>query len=133
MTGQENVYKSELKMSEDMSVTMYLRMDADGNFVFSRSTDFSDTEKGAGKVYKWTPGGSLQSGKYAVDISWSPMADTLKPVLEIDADAMTFQLYGSDDPDTGKGSGSSAMRMMCTPCTLRTVRIRQPLFLRTVR
>lgn len=106
VTGQENVYKSELKMSEDMSVTMYLRMDADGNFVFSRSTDFSDTEKGAGKVYKWTPGGSLQSGKYAVDISWSPMADTLKPVLEIDADAMTFQLYGSDDPDTGKGSGS---------------------------
>lgn len=106
VTGQENVYKSELKMSEDMSVTMYLRMDADGNFVFSRSTDFSDTEKGAGKVYKWTPGGSLQSGKYAVDISWSPMADTLKPVLEIDADAMTFQLYGSDDPDAGKGSGS---------------------------
>ena len=109
VTDLENVYECELVVSEDLAVTMYLRIDDEGNFVFSRSTDFSDPEKGAGKVYKQTPAGELVSGEYPVDISWSPMADTLDPVLAIDADHMTFELYGAGDPGTDKGSGTLAL------------------------
>ncbi|MEE1086987.1 MAG: hypothetical protein U0L05_07485 [Schaedlerella sp.] len=52
VTDLENVYECNLEMGQGMSMKLYLRIDADGNFVFLRNTDFSSTEKGAGKVYE---------------------------------------------------------------------------------
>ena len=113
VTDLENVYKCELDMGgtgeEQMKITMYLRINEDGDFVFSRDTDFSKTEKGAGKVYKKTPAGELVSGDYMVDISWSPMADMLDPILHIDAETMTFTEYGASDPSVVKGSGTISL------------------------
>ena len=106
VTDLENIYECELVVSEDLAVTMYLRIDEEGNFVFSRNTDFSDTEKGAGKMFKQTPAGDLEAGAYSVDISWSPMAEMFAPVLDIDTENMTFILYSASDPDTEKGNGS---------------------------
>lgn len=48
----------------------------------------------------------LVSGEYAVDISWTPMAGMISPVLNIDAENMTFSLYNAGAPETSKGSGS---------------------------
>lgn len=49
---------------------------------------------------------SLVTGMYAVDISWTPMAAMISPILDIDAENMTFQLYNAGAPDTSKGSGT---------------------------
>ncbi len=106
VTDLENVYECYLYVSDEIAVTMYLRMDAEGNFVFSRSTDFSDVEKGAGKVYKKSEIAEIKGGKYAVDISWSPMADMMDPILEIDAEKMTFSAYSEADPAESKGTGN---------------------------
>lgn len=48
----------------------------------------------------------LASGEYAVDISWTPMAGMISPVLNIDAENMTFNLYNASAPETSKGSGT---------------------------
>ncbi len=48
----------------------------------------------------------LISGEYAVDISWTPMAGMISPVLNIDGENMTFNLYNAGAPETSKGSGS---------------------------
>lgn len=53
-----------------------------------------------------TEDAALVSGEYVVDISWTPMAGMISPVLEIDAEAMTFNLYNASAPDTSKGSGT---------------------------
>ena len=106
VTDLENVYECYLYVSDEIAVTMYLRMDAEGNFVFSRSTDFSDVEKGAGKVYKKSEIAEIKGGKYAVDISWSPMAGMMDPILEIDAENMTFAAYSEADPAESKGNGN---------------------------
>lgn len=45
VTDLDGVYECELVVSDDLAVTMYLRIDEEGNFVFSRSTDFSQAEK----------------------------------------------------------------------------------------
>ena len=101
------VYMSvKLVVSDDLAVTMYLRIDEEGNFVFSRSTDFSQAEKGAGKVYRKSEKADITGGEYAVDISWSPMQGMFEPVLNIDAENMTFQLYNADDKETNKGTGT---------------------------
>ena len=49
---------------------------------------------------------TLTSSKYSVDISWTPMASMFSPVLEIDADDMTFNLYNKTAPETSKGAGT---------------------------
>lgn len=49
---------------------------------------------------------ALISGEYAVDISWTPMAGMISPILDIDAENMTFNLYNASAPETSKGSGS---------------------------
>lgn len=49
---------------------------------------------------------ALASGKYAVDISWTPMAGMISPILDIDAENMTFHLYHASAPEVSKGSGS---------------------------
>ena len=108
VTDLDGVYECELVVSDDLAVTMYLRIDEEGNFVFSRSTDFSQAEKGAGKVYRKSEKAKITGGEYAVDISWSPMQEMLEPVLNIDAENMTFQLYNADDPETSKGNGTIA-------------------------
>ena len=105
----ENIYEFTVEPEENSpeeAATAYLRIDENGNFVFSEDTDFSLTDLGAGKAYRRTPSGDLVSGVYSVDISWSPMADMLTPMLEIDAEDMTFRLYDSTDPDTEKGNGT---------------------------
>lgn len=48
----------------------------------------------------------LASGEYAVDISWTPMAGMISPILDIDAENMTFHLYHASAPEVSKGSGS---------------------------
>lgn len=50
----------------------------------------------------------LVSGEYAVDISWTPMAGMISPILDIDAENMTFNLYNASAPETSKGSGTIA-------------------------
>lgn len=106
VTDLDGVYECELVVSDDLAVTMYLRIDEEGNFVFSRSTDFSQAEKGAGKVYRKSEKADITGGEYAVDISWSPMQGMFEPVLNIDAENMTFQLYNADDKETNKGTGT---------------------------
>ena len=106
VTDLDGVYECELVVSDDLAVTMYLRIDEEGNFVFSRSTDFSQAEKGAGKVYRKSEKADITGGEYAVDISWSPMQGMFEPVLNIDAENMTFQLYNADDKETSKGTGT---------------------------
>lgn len=108
VTDLDGVYECELVVSDDLAVTMYLRIDEEGNFVFSRSTDFSQAEKGAGKVYRKSEKADITGGEYAVDISWSPMQGMFEPVLNIDAENMTFQLYNADDQETSKGNGTIA-------------------------
>ena len=108
VTDLDGVYECELVVSDDLAVTMYLRIDEEGNFVFSRSTDFSQAEKGAGKVYRKSEKADITGGEYAVDISWSPMQGMFEPVLNIDAENMTFQLYNADDKETSKGTGTLA-------------------------
>ena len=108
VTDLDGVYECELVVSDDLAVTMYLRIDEEGNFVFSRSTDFSQAEKGAGKVYRKSEKADITGGEYAVDISWSPMQGMFEPVLNIDAENMTFQLYNADDKETSKGNGTIA-------------------------
>lgn len=108
VTDLDGVYECELVVSDDLAVTMYLRIDEEGNFVFSRSTDFSQAEKGAGKVYRKSEKADITGGEYAVDISWSPMQGMFEPVLNIDAENMTFQLYNVDDQETSKGNGTIA-------------------------
>ena len=108
VTDLDGVYECELVVSDDLAVTMYLRIDEEGNFVFSRSTDFSQAEKGAGKVYRKSEKAKITGGEYAVDISWSPMQGMFEPVLNIDAENMTFQLYNADDKETSKGNGTIA-------------------------
>lgn len=49
---------------------------------------------------------TLESGKYAVDISWSAMAGMFSPVLELDAKADTFKVYNKTAPETAKGTGT---------------------------
>ncbi len=49
---------------------------------------------------------ALVSGEYAVDISWTPMAAMISPVLNIDAENMTFGLYNASAPETSKGNGT---------------------------
>lgn len=51
-----NIYESEIEMGESMTMKLYLKIDKKGNFIFSRSTDFSSNEKGAGNVYKTEDG-----------------------------------------------------------------------------
>ena len=51
---------------------------------------------------------ALVSGGYAVDISWTPMAGMISPVLDIDTENMTFNLYNAGTPETSKGSGTIA-------------------------
>lgn len=104
----DQVYECELKVSEDLAVTMYLRMNQEGNFVFSRSTDFSSTEKGAGKIYRKSEPFEIADGEYAVDISWSPMAEMITPILSVDSQNQTFSLYGKETPSESKGSGTIA-------------------------
>lgn len=108
VTDLDQVYACDLVVSDEIAVTMYLRINKEGNFVFSRSTDFSQAEKGAGKVYKKSEKAVITSGEYAVDISWSPMQGMFEPVLNIDAENMTFQLYNDSEPETGKGNGTIA-------------------------
>lgn len=108
VTDLDGVYECELVVSDDLAVTMYLRIDEEGNFVFSHSTDFSQAEKGAGKVYRKSEKADITGGEYAVDISWSPMQGMFEPVLNIDAENMTFQLYNADDQETSKGNGTIA-------------------------
>ncbi|MDO4355262.1 MAG: FMN-binding protein [Clostridia bacterium] len=57
--GLSNVYEYNLTMGE-MSLMLYLNIDEEGNFVFSRSTDFSSDEKGAGVIL------AGESGDYAM-------------------------------------------------------------------
>ncbi len=47
-----DTYYYNLSIDGGMNVDMYLQISDDGSFVFSRSTDFSDKEKGAGYVEK---------------------------------------------------------------------------------
>ncbi|MCD7818774.1 MAG: InlB B-repeat-containing protein [Lachnospiraceae bacterium] len=103
-TELDAVYECDLS-DWGMDLVMYLRVNDEGNFVFSRSTDFSDVEKGAGKVFKRSAVGELESGAYSVDISWSEMEGTIAPVVEIDAETMTFELYDAADPSVSKGCG----------------------------
>lgn len=51
---------------------------------------------------------ALISGEYAVDISWTPMSGMISPILDIDAENMTFNLYNASAPETSKGSGTIA-------------------------
>lgn len=51
---------------------------------------------------------TLESGTYAVDISWSPMAGMFQPILDVNADDMTFKVYNASAVDTIKGSGTIA-------------------------
>lgn len=69
VTDLDQVYECDLVVSEEIAVTMYLRINKEGNFVFSRSTDFSQAEKGAGKVYRKSEKAEITGGEYAVDIS----------------------------------------------------------------
>lgn len=48
----------------------------------------------------------LVSGAYAVDTSFAQMAAMLAPVVEINAEAMTFNVYKASDPATSRGSGT---------------------------
>lgn len=73
---------------------------------YGTSFDVTMTKEGTTTDTPETDKGQLTGGKYAVDISWSPMASMIVPVLEIHADSMTFQLYNQPDPQTGKGAGS---------------------------
>ena len=70
----ENIYECNLKMGDDLYMMLYMKIDGDGNFVFSRNTDFSNNEKGAGVViknadgeysfeYSVVNGESVESGK----------------------------------------------------------------------
>lgn len=107
-TNLANVYECYVEVSEEIAVTMYLRIDEEGNFVFSRSTDFSDTAKGAGQVYRRSQEATLPSGVFDVDISWSPMEGTIDPIIEVDGSAMAFKLYSAENPAEEKGNGSIA-------------------------
>ncbi|MCD7818775.1 MAG: copper resistance protein NlpE [Lachnospiraceae bacterium] len=49
---------------------------------------------------------NLSSGTYAVDISWSAMANYFTPMLEIDAENMIFYIYNDGVYDTSKGEGT---------------------------
>ena len=46
------VYRSDLSVEGGMSVELYLQISKEGKFIFSRSTDFSKKEKGAGYLAK---------------------------------------------------------------------------------
>lgn len=56
VTEIDNVYECKLAMGEDLAMMIYLRINSDGDFTFSRNTDFSSTEKGAGRVYRKADG-----------------------------------------------------------------------------
>lgn len=49
---------------------------------------------------------TLESGTYKVDISWSPMAGMVQPIVELDADNDTFKVYNESAPENLKGTGS---------------------------
>lgn len=59
-----------------------------------------------GKDDALTSVGKLESGTFAVDISWSPMGAMMSPILDIDAEKMTFNIYNAKAPETSKGSGT---------------------------
>jgi len=52
----EGVYFSKIYMTETQSVDLYLKISADGSFVFARGTDFENSEKGSGKLGKTESG-----------------------------------------------------------------------------
>ena len=43
-------YYSKIRMTDEMSVVLYLKIEEDGHFVFARDTEFSSEEKGAGQL-----------------------------------------------------------------------------------
>lgn len=49
---------------------------------------------------------ALTGGEYAVDISWSGMGAMMSPVLSINAEDMTFQLYNYGAENKSKGNGT---------------------------
>ena len=53
-----------------------------------------------------TGDGGLAGGEYQVDISWSPMAAMMSPVLNIDVQKMTFSIYNASKPGEDKGNGT---------------------------
>lgn len=50
---------------------------------------------------------TLESGIYAVDLTWIPFMDNmLDPIVEIDAENKTFDVYTAKAPETSKGNGT---------------------------
>lgn len=50
---------------------------------------------------------TLESETYTIDVSWSPMG-AMAPMLDVDAEDGTFNLYKAAEPETSKGSGTIA-------------------------
>lgn len=51
--------------------------------------------------------GTLESGKYAVDLTWVPTMDAMMdPIVEINATAKTFKVYNVTASETLKGNGT---------------------------
>lgn len=100
-----NTFESKLTMGEGMSLTMYLSVSGDGKFVFSRSTDFSSTEKGAGSVEKDGNGYYLA---YTVVNGETVNPDEYKAYFDFTDEKIAFtstMWFGSTTPRIADGEG----------------------------
>lgn len=95
-----DTYALSLTVDSNM---MGMQFGKDSKYEATLTVDWANTKVlSLAKTYEDT----LESGKYAVDISWSAMADMFSPVLEMDAKADTFKVYNKTAPETVKGAGT---------------------------